>query len=56
MPISTFAPQTRQSVSSERAYRLEDNILKFLTVHLEKELVPAASVEALAQETDGGRI
>ena len=24
----------------EHAYRLEDNIIKFLTVHLEKELVP----------------
>ncbi|MEQ1793369.1 MAG: 30S ribosomal protein S6 [Nitrospira sp.] len=40
----------------ERAYRLEDNILKFLTVHLEKELVPPRPLEASAQETDGGRI
>jgi small subunit ribosomal protein S6 len=40
----------------ERAYRLEDNIIKFLTIHLEKELVPRRPLEAAAQESDGGRI
>ena len=40
----------------ERAYRLEDNIIKFLTVHLEKELVPRRPLEASGQEADGGRI
>ena len=40
----------------ERAYRLEDNIIKFLTVHLKKELVPRRPLEASAQEGDGGRI
>jgi len=40
----------------ERAYRLEDNIIKFLTIHLEKELVPPRPLEATTQESDGGRI
>jgi small subunit ribosomal protein S6 len=40
----------------ERAYRLEDNIIKFLTIHLEKELVPRRPLEVTAQEADGGRI
>ena len=40
----------------ERSYRLEDNIIKFLTIHLEKELVPRRPLEATAQEADGGRI
>ncbi len=40
----------------ERAFRLEDNIIKFLTIHHEKELVPRRPLEASAQETDGGRI
>ena len=40
----------------ERAYRLEDNIIKFLTVHLKKELVARRPLEASAQEEDGGRI
>ena len=40
----------------ERSYRLEDNIIKFLTIHLEKELEPRRPLEATAQEADGGRI
>jgi small subunit ribosomal protein S6 len=40
----------------ERAYRLEDNIIKFLTVHLEKELVPRRAVEAPSEEFAGGRV
>jgi small subunit ribosomal protein S6 len=40
----------------ERAYRLEDNIIKFLTIHHEKELVPRRSSESSAVESDGGRI
>ena len=40
----------------EHAYRLEDNIIKFLTVHHEKPLVERRPVEASAQESDGGRI
>jgi small subunit ribosomal protein S6 len=40
----------------ERAYRLEDNIIKFLTIHHEKELVSRRSSEASAVESDGGRI
>jgi small subunit ribosomal protein S6 len=40
----------------ERAYRLEDNIIKFLTIHHKKELVPRRPLEASVQETDGGRI
>jgi small subunit ribosomal protein S6 len=40
----------------ERAYRLEDNIIKFLTVHLEKELVPRRSAEAPSEEFAGGRV
>jgi len=40
----------------ERAYRLEDNIIKFLTVHLEKELVPRRPMEAASEEFVGGRI
>jgi small subunit ribosomal protein S6 len=39
----------------EHAYRLEDNIIKFLTVHLEKELVPRR-VEAPSEEFTGGRV
>lgn len=40
----------------ERAYRLEDNIIKFLTVHHEKPLMERGPVESSAQESDGGRI
>jgi small subunit ribosomal protein S6 len=40
----------------ERSYRLEDNIIKFLTVHLEKELVPRRPLEAPSEEFAGGRI
>ena len=40
----------------ERAYRLEDNIIKFLTVHHEKPLVERRPLEVSAQESDGGRI
>jgi small subunit ribosomal protein S6 len=40
----------------ERAYRLEDDIIKFLTVHHEKPLVERRPVEAVSQESDGGRI
>ncbi len=40
----------------ERAYRLEDNIIKFLTIHHEKELVERRPLEPTAQESDGGRI
>lgn len=40
----------------ERAYRLEDNIIKFLTVHLEKELVPRRAPEAASEELAGGRV
>jgi small subunit ribosomal protein S6 len=40
----------------EHAYRLEDNIIKFLTVHLEKELVPRRVVEAPSEEFSGGRV
>jgi small subunit ribosomal protein S6 len=40
----------------EHAYRLEDNIIKFLTVHLEKELVPRRAVEAPSEEFAGGRV
>ena len=39
----------------ERSYRLEDNIIKFLTVHLEKELVPRRPLEP-TEEFSGGRI
>jgi len=39
----------------EHAYRLEDNIIKFLTVHLEKELVPRR-VDAPSEELTGGRV
>src|SRR5688572_6691805 len=31
----------------ERAYRLEDTIIKFLTVHLKKELVPPRPIETV---------
>jgi small subunit ribosomal protein S6 len=40
----------------EHAYRLEDNIIKFLTVHLEKELVPRRAAEAPSEEFTGGRV
>jgi len=40
----------------ERAYRLEDNIIKFLTVHHEKPLMERRPVEASTQESDGGRV
>ena len=40
----------------EHAYRLEDNIIKFLTVHLENELVPRRAVEAPSEEFTGGRV
>ncbi len=40
----------------ERSYRLEDNIIKFLTVHLEKELVPRRAPEMPSEEFAGGRV
>jgi small subunit ribosomal protein S6 len=40
----------------ERSYRLEDSIIKFLTVHLKKELVPPRPREALSEEFAGGRL
>ncbi len=40
----------------ERAYRLEDNIIKFLTIHLEKELVSRRSTDAPAGEPNSGRV
>jgi small subunit ribosomal protein S6 len=40
----------------ERSYRLEDNIIKFLTVHLEKELVSRRPAEPAAEELTGGRV
>ena len=40
----------------EHAYRLEDNIIKFLTVHLEKELVPRRVAETPSEEFTGGRV
>ena len=36
----------------ERAYRLEDNVIKFLTVHHEKELESMRPVESSAQESE----
>lgn len=36
----------------ERAYRLEDNVIKFLTIHHEKELEPRLPVESSAQESE----
>jgi small subunit ribosomal protein S6 len=40
----------------ERAYRLEDNIIKFLTIHHEKELTPRHQVDSAAPESESGRI
>ena len=40
----------------ERSYRLEDPIIKFLTVHLKKELVAPRSLEASSEEFAGGRV
>ena len=40
----------------ERSYRLEDSIIKFLTVHLKKELVPPRPLETSSEEFAGGRI
>ncbi|WP_455377699.1 30S ribosomal protein S6 [Petrachloros mirabilis] len=40
----------------ERAYRLEDNIIKFLSVHLEKELMARRAAEAPSEEFLGGRV
>ena len=40
----------------ERAYRLEDSIIKFLTVHLNKELMPPRPREALSEDFVGGRV
>jgi small subunit ribosomal protein S6 len=40
----------------ERSYRLEDSIIKFLTVHLEKELVPPRPLETSSEEFAGGRV
>jgi small subunit ribosomal protein S6 len=39
----------------ERAYRLEDSVLKFLTVRLEQELPPSVAAEP-AKEPDRGRV
>ena len=36
----------------ERAYRLEDNVIKFLTVHHERELESMRPVESSAQESE----
>jgi small subunit ribosomal protein S6 len=36
----------------ERAYRLEDNVIKFLTIHHEKELESMRPVESSAQESE----
>jgi small subunit ribosomal protein S6 len=38
----------------ERSYRLEDSVLKFLTVRLEQEATPPAAGEA--KEPDRGRV
>jgi small subunit ribosomal protein S6 len=38
----------------ERSYRLEDSVLKFLTVRLEQETAPAAAGEV--KEPDHGRV
>jgi len=35
---------------------LEDSIIKFLTIHLKKELVPARPHEASSEEFAGGRV
>jgi small subunit ribosomal protein S6 len=40
----------------ERSYRLEDTIIKFLTVHLKKELVPPRPIETSSEEFAGGRV
>ena len=40
----------------ERAYRMEDNVIKFLTIHHEKELTSKRPAEAPAQESTGGRV
>ncbi|MDE3048369.1 MAG: 30S ribosomal protein S6 [Nitrospirota bacterium] len=40
----------------ERSYRLEDSIIKFLTVHLKKELVPPRPLETSSEEFSGGRV
>ncbi len=41
----------------ERSYRLEDSVIKFLTVHLEKEPVPrGVAAAAPAPESDSGRV
>src|SRR5262245_65305478 len=40
----------------ESSYRLEDSIIKFLTVHLKKELVPTRPIETSSEEFAGGRI
>jgi len=40
----------------ERAYRMEDNVIKFLTIHHEKELTPKRPAEPSAQESSGGRV
>ncbi len=40
----------------ERSYRLEDPIIKFLTVHLKKELVAPRPLEASSEEFAGGRV
>jgi small subunit ribosomal protein S6 len=40
----------------ERSYRLEDSIIKFLTIHLKKELVPPRPLETSSEEFAGGRI
>ncbi len=39
----------------ERSYRLEDSIIKFLTVRLEEDLTPRRAASE-AQESDGGRL
>ena len=54
-PTPTSISRRRPVGELERSYRLEDNIIKFLTVRLESELVPRRPAEA-RQGVDGGGI
>ena len=40
----------------ERSYRLEDSVLKFLTVRVEADARPKLAGEAAAKESDRGRV
>src|SRR5690349_23309171 len=51
-----FKAPNKTVAELEHAYRLEDNIIKFLTVHLEKELVPRRAAETPSEELTGGRV